>query len=1126
MIQETYQDKLKVQIGRAKASVLIDDYFPLVGNAVKISALTKWTQSGEWQVQSNPGQTLTSEGIILNQTAEKQFNITQDGELIQRFIARNSLSEVTVQKTIYAMQAQSQPYFKVEVSKEVIRTDGETATIKVVPDMGYTGEHTVSARVYRENEEAKPIKTLTFETGQMTGEGKVSNFSFTEPSDRGIYDLEVEVTDTLSGVTFVKRINKIVTVTPRLAPEPIERASGYKDIFAVKAYTTYSGVSKVDFFIRLWENTAPGLHYAELSLPAGEQNGTCWHEDIDISVLPAGTTLVLKKDPNEPDSGYAHRVLLKGNKSADITNENGTPNFTWEKPLIITINQDTVFEVPFKYYSGLNLNGNCRNIVIDGRGYHNLTKGIHIHRHNKDEFAETCMFLLNGTSDVELIELELSEPDFTAIMAKTDPNPNRPWFWYGAWEFKNLFLHHCYIHDTHGEGFYIGYFTPETKKDYNSSGELTTYRAHAMQNTRIYRNYMENMGYDGMQLSNARNAEVCYNTVLNSSWRGDKDQCSGISIQSMSGKCYNNIIRKYNGAGLQIGPLGDLEVFNNICSDCPEGQPGVQFLFSENIPEQNPEGSGIEDKMKIQIHNNVIICNGAAINGRNTVQIRGIYCTDNIIVYKSVKFGNMTADTISKWETQESGNTWIRQGILDFVVIDENKIADSANGNFQISADSPLIQTGIGTHFKFDFRGYKNWFATVAPSGAYLGVYKTVNINDEPLLLMNLSINDGATFTQNNKVNVSLVFTGNATRYKIGETEDLNSVAWLDIPSTGTVEYVLSENFGQKIVYAQIGAGSLASEIKSGTIEYRAIPISLDNFLVNNGIPFSRHLTIPVSFISSGSYQAVKYRLSESSELSSVEWVNIPVGITYTFTNVGEKTLYGQIKDTKGNVSDIKSASVNIQNLARKALVSLGYNNTEIPHTTAGLSVFDLSLGITQFNSQHIATASRIIYDTTGEMFGTAIPSSVSINMQTNPVCKGSITSNNSGIYPDKYLEHNSAVVANTKSTAMITFTIPAGVYKMRLLCNTIWNVRVTPNDALLYKAITDTDNVNFILPQLGVQNNTQYLTEPMTVTVGATGLLSIEFGISGINTTYYYAPLNCIEIEEISSNRERNEIK
>ena len=71
------------------------------------------------------------------------------------------------------------------------------------------------------------------------------------------------------------------------------------------------------------------------------------------------------------------------------------------------------------------------------------------------------------------------------------------------------------------------------------------------------------------------------------------------------------------------------------------------------------------------------------------------------------------------------------------------------------------------------------------------------------------------------------------------------------------------------------------------------------------------------------------------------------------------------------------------------------------------------------------------------------------------------------------------------------------------------------PNEALLYKAVTDTDEKTFVLPETGVQDNTANMTEPVTVTVGESGMLRVEFGV-GLAGTYYYAPLNVIEIEEV----------
>ena len=83
---------------------------------------------------------------------------------------------------------------------------GDIGSITVKPDNGYsfTREHTITAKIYREDEKGNPVRTLTFDTGG-TVEGDTDSFSFSEASDRGIYDIEVSVTDVLLGRTLVKR---------------------------------------------------------------------------------------------------------------------------------------------------------------------------------------------------------------------------------------------------------------------------------------------------------------------------------------------------------------------------------------------------------------------------------------------------------------------------------------------------------------------------------------------------------------------------------------------------------------------------------------------------------------------------------------------------------------------------------------------------------------------------------------------------------------------------------------------------------------------------------------------------------------------------------------------------------
>lgn len=1111
MAKETYTGKLKVQIGRVQATAKADDYFPLTGEVVNISGLTKWAQADEWQVQDGGGGISTTAGTITNQSDSKEFTVVAPGELVQKFIARNSLSETVVQKTIYAMQPQGLPYFTVEAIKEIVRADGEEAEIIVKPENGYAGVNTVEVRVYRENEQI-PLTTITGFSATTSG-GKCS-VSFSSPSDRGAYDVEVSVTDTGSGETLTKRVNKLITVTPRLAPEPADRSTGYRDILATTCYTSYSGKDTIPFYIRLWENTGHGLSYAEVVIPSGQQNNSShYYPSIDISVLPGGTTLVLEEDPLEP-AGYTRRILFKGNNPPSVSNASGTPNNTFEKPLIITINRDTPYDVPFEYYSGLNFENNVRFVVMDGRGYKNIKKGIHIHKCDPEAWGSNCMFMTNGMSNMELFELELSDCDFTAISSKTDPEPDRPWYWFGNWELQDLWLHHAYIHDTLGEGFYIGYFTPETYTKVNSAGEPVTYRAHALVNTRVYRNRFENTGYDGIQLSNARGAEVCYNEIHNAAYRGEADQSSGMSVQSISGKVYNNVIGKHLGVGLQLGPLGDVEVFNNLVYDGPIGSPGVQLLFSNDTPEQNPDDTGVNDTMKMMIHNNVIICNGNGLNGRNTVQVMGMYFEDNILVYRGGVFSNMATATIERWIEQSSGNLLLNQNTPDFVAIDANKIADSANGNFQVSADSPLIRSGTGARFEFDFRGYKNWFTSVTPTGAFLGKYKSINVNDDPVSLTSIVINDGALSTRERSVLVKLEYTGLATRYRVGETGDLSGVAWVAIPEGGVVDHELSECFGNKTLYAQVSSASVVSVVRSATIEYQSTPLTLEGIVLNNGEASTYNLTIPVSFVYSGSFIPAKYRTGETSSLTSVPWFDFSDSVFCTFDSPGSKTLYAQLQDAEGNSTGIKSGSITIKEQgARKAIVSIGWNNEEVP----GGASFENEINKRNF----LHAAAKNINWNTGESLGTLLK----VDAMGSPVMaltsKGAITGDNSGIYPDDVMMHNISCGANQVEFAGyrdIHFEIPAGSYKLRLFCSSVFNR--DDRGKLKYQVVfnagtADETTRDFVIPEnfTAVNNLTDWLEMDLVVLEGGVNLRWCSFNTGG---SFIQCPLNIIEIEEV----------
>ena len=266
-MSEQYQNKLKVQIGRVTAKAKADNYFPVTGETITINAQTKWGQTSEWQTQNGSSETVTATGNLTLQKDSKEITITAAGELQQKFIARNYLTETAVTKMIYAMVPQVLPYFDV-TAQEVVRV-GETDYLHVTMENGYTGASEITVRVYKENE-ATVYKVLQA-VGRPTSDYKFTfSYSFPEASDRGIYDVEVDVTDTTAGITFTKKINKLITVTPKLCPKPADTSTGYEVSSTYDSMTTYTG--KKVFEIRLWRNVNDtGLNYAEAILPHGDR---------------------------------------------------------------------------------------------------------------------------------------------------------------------------------------------------------------------------------------------------------------------------------------------------------------------------------------------------------------------------------------------------------------------------------------------------------------------------------------------------------------------------------------------------------------------------------------------------------------------------------------------------------------------------------------------------------------------------------------------------------------------------------------------------------------------------------------------------------------------------------------
>lgn len=240
------------------------------------------------------------------------------------------------------------------------------------------------------------------------------------------------------------------------------------------------------------------------------------------------------------------------------------------------------------------------------------------------------MVLCELSTNFEVDHVEVSHVGFAGIMAKTDPTCDDATI-RGNFTMRNISLHDNYVHDTGGEGFYIGHSFYD---GYNTACGMRL--PHTIEGSKIYNNLVRNSGWDGIQLSCAtKNAAVYHNTVENYAVANKKDQMSGIILGAgTGGRCYGNLIKGGKGPGMSVFGLGDNVIHDNIIVDagqmgifCDErNTPGNGFSFINNTI-INPKAEGIRlyaEKVPMNVVvNNLIINPGSyATYGENSYLLK------------------------------------------------------------------------------------------------------------------------------------------------------------------------------------------------------------------------------------------------------------------------------------------------------------------------------------------------------------------------------------------------------------------------------------------------------------------------------------------------------------------------
>jgi len=221
------------------------------------------------------------------------------------------------------------------------------------------------------------------------------------------------------------------------------------------------------------------------------------------------------------------------------------------------------------------------------------------------------------STNFELDHVEVYGSGFAGVVAKTDPACDNLGV-RGYFTMRDTKFHDNYVHDTSGEGFYVG--NSFWLGGVNTSCGLKF--PHAVENAKVYNNLIRNSGWESIQVGSAPvGTEVYGNRIENYGVKNVKAQNNGIQFgEGTVGKLYNNFIKGGLGNGIILVGNGQNLVHDNVIVNAGEDGIfaddrvyGAGFTFTNNTIIR-PGLNGIRlyaDQVTLsKIQNNIIIAPG------------------------------------------------------------------------------------------------------------------------------------------------------------------------------------------------------------------------------------------------------------------------------------------------------------------------------------------------------------------------------------------------------------------------------------------------------------------------------------------------------------------------------------
>jgi Secretion system C-terminal sorting domain len=419
-------------------------------------------------------------------------------------------------------------------------------------------------------------------------------------------------------------------------------------------------------------------------------------------------------------------------------------------------------------------------------------------------------------SDIEVDHLEVFK---TGVGIGCAPTPTcDSTSWSTSWKMYNMSFHDNYVHETVGEGFYIGntvaYYT------FNCSGTTVTVQPQQIDSVKFYNNVIDKSGYTSAQISQVTGGvDIHDNVVTNYGYSNTQEHQAGIIVGGISrGRVYNNRISNGTGAAFQFFGAGLTEVYNNLFVN--NGYDGSVQGLAAVLVDDRPKPPGFPG-LKLYFVNNTIVTpkrNGISFyNDYGTVDVGNIIA-DNIIAAPGLF---ATYPTYSYADLQANPHATLYNNLF-VPTLDVVKFADPANNNFHLLSNSPAVDSGMNTS---PYGVVNDIEGTPRPYGtAYdIGAYEFHSANLPP------TVSAGTAQTITLPVS-TVTLTGTATGNN-GAT--ISSVAWTKV-SGGAATITTATNLSTTVTGLVAGAYvfKLTATDKNGLTNSASVNITVNAVVV------------------------------------------------------------------------------------------------------------------------------------------------------------------------------------------------------------------------------------------------------------------------------------------------------